>query len=182
MLRRLMLVTSAATIVLFWGGRGASAGGAVFNFTDEDGDRIEVGEQPVRPGQILTAHTSFSPNIGGMGGIGDGPYFVYLVRGSRVVPPAALPPTAIELGRLEIVQEPFSPVARITFIVPRVPTGEYSLSVCNHPCTVDGLGVYVRGRGKGQGRSTPPHVRSENRSSFEPHATERRAPRAIVDR
>lgn len=144
MLRRITLVTLVAALFMFAGGA-VSAGGAVFEIVDEDGDRILPWEQSVQPGRVLTAHTSFSPHIEGLGGIDDGPYVVYLNPGSRYVRPGSVPPTAIALGQLEIVQARFSTVARVTFTVPSVPTGEYTMSLCNDPCTVDGLGDIVGG-------------------------------------
>jgi hypothetical protein len=115
----------------------------VFEIVDEHGDRVERGEQSAQPGQVLTAHTSFSPHIAGRGGIDDGPYVVYLLPGSRYVGPESIPPTAIELGQPEIVRGRFTTVPRVTFTVPSVPTGEYTMSLCNVPCTVDGLGDIV---------------------------------------
>jgi hypothetical protein len=143
MLRRITLVILAA-LFMFAGGA-VGAGGSVFEVVDEDGDRVVRGEESVQPGQVLTAHTSFSPNIAGLGGIDDGPYVVYLNPGSTYVRPGSVPPTAITLGQLEIVRKRFSTVARITFTVPSVPTGEYTMSLCNDPCTVDGLGDIVGG-------------------------------------
>jgi hypothetical protein len=143
MLRRITLVILAA-LFMFAGGA-VGAGGSVFEVVDEDGDRVVRGEESVQPGQVLTAHTSFSPKIAGLGGIDDGPYVVYLNPGSTYVRPGSVPPTAVTLGRLEIVRERFSAVARITFTVPSVPTGEYTMSLCNDPCTVDGLGDIVGG-------------------------------------
>jgi hypothetical protein len=145
-LRRITLIILMAGLFVLAKGAAVSAGGAVFGLTDEDGDRVRRGEQSVQPGQILTAHTSFSPQIAGLGGIDDGPYVVYLLRGSRYVHPGSVPPTAIDLRQLEIVQgRRFGTVARITFTVPNVPTGDYTMSLCNDPCAVDGLGDIVGG-------------------------------------
>lgn len=145
MLRRIALVTLFAMLLIVGGGGAASAGGAVFEIRNDDGDRVPRGEQFVQPGQVVTAHTSFSPHIAGLGGIDDGPYVVYLLPGSKYVGPGRVPPRAIALGQLEIVKARFSTVARITFTVPSVPTGEYTISVCNDPCTVDGLGDITGG-------------------------------------
>ena len=145
MLRRITLVTLLAMLSIFAGGGAATAGGAVFEIVDAEGDRVVRGEEFVQPGEVVTAHTSFSPRIAGLGGIDDGPYVVYLLPGSRLVDPGSLPPKAIALGQLEIVQGRFGSVARISFTVPRVPTGEYTMSLCNDPCTVDGLGDIVGG-------------------------------------
>lgn len=144
-MRRITLIILMAGLFLLATGEAVSAGGAVFGFTDEDGDRVRRGEQSVQPGQILTAHTSFSPQVAGRGGIDDGPYVVYLLRGSTYIHPGSVPPTAVALGQLEIVPGRFSTVARITFTVPNVPTGGYTMSLCNDPCTVDGLGDIVGG-------------------------------------
>jgi hypothetical protein len=145
MLRRITLVALSSALFVLAGGAAVRAGGAVFEIVDEDGDRVERGEESVQPGQVLTAHTSFSPHIAGLGGIDDGPYVVYLLPGTRYVGPGSIPPTAIALGQLEIVQGRFTTVARVTFPVPSVPTGEYTISLCNDPCTVDGLGDIVGG-------------------------------------
>jgi hypothetical protein len=145
MLRRIVLITLFAMLSIAAGGGAATAGGAVFEIVGADGDRVARGEDFVQPGEIVTAHTSFSPHIAGLGGIDDGPYVVYLLPGLRFVGPGSLPPKAIALGQLEIVQGQFATVARISFTVPRVPTGEYTISLCNDPCTVDGLGDIVGG-------------------------------------
>ena len=145
MLRRITLITLFAMLSIAAGGAAATAGGTVFEIVDADGDRVVRGEEFVQPGEVVTAHTSFSPHIAGLGGIDDGPYIVYLLSGSRFVGPGSLPQTAIALGQLEIVQGRFGTVARISFTVPRVPTGEYTISLCNDPCTVDELGDIVGG-------------------------------------
>jgi len=145
MLRRIALVTLFAMLSIAGGAGAATAGGAVFGIVDADGDRVVRGEEFVQPGEVVTAHTSFSPHIAGLGGIDDGPYVLYLVPGSRFVSPGSLPPKAIALGQLEIVRGRFGTVARISFTVPTVPTGEYAMSLCNEPCTVDGLGDIVGG-------------------------------------
>ena len=145
MLRRIALVTLFAMLSIAAGGGAATAGGAMFEIVDADGDRVVRGDDFVQLGEIVTARTSFSPHIAGLGGIDDGPYVVYLLPGLRFVGPGSLPPKAIALGRLEVVQGRFGTVARISFTVPRVPTGEYTISLCNDPCTFDGLGDIVGG-------------------------------------
>jgi hypothetical protein len=145
MVRRIALVTLFAMLSIAAGGGAATAGGAVFEIVDADGDRVVRGEEFVQPGEVVTAHTSFSPHIAGLGGVDDAPYVLYLLPGSRFVDPGSLPPKAIALGQLEIVRGRLGTVARISFTVPRVPTGEYTMSVCNDPCTADGLGDIVGG-------------------------------------
>jgi hypothetical protein len=145
MLRRIALVTLFSMLSIAGGAGAATAGGAVFRIVDADGDRVVRGEEFVQFGEVVTAHTSFSPHMAGLGGIDDGPYILYLLPGSRFVSPGSLPPKAIALGQLEIVQGRFGTVARVSFTVPRVPTGEYTMSLCNDPCTVDGLGDIVGG-------------------------------------
>ena len=87
MLRRIALVTLLSMVSIAAGAGAATAGGAVFEIVDADGDRVVRGEGFVQPGDVVTAHTSFSPRIAGLGGIDDGPYVLYLIPGSRFVSP-----------------------------------------------------------------------------------------------
>jgi hypothetical protein len=77
------------------------------------------------------------------GKVSDGPFTVYLVPANRWIPRngGATPAWAIPLGQLRIVEgNKYGMVASISFTVPDVPAGAYSLDYCNVPCTIDGIG------------------------------------------
>ncbi len=38
-----------------------------------------------------------------------------------------------------------SPVARTSFVLPALPSGDYTIEVCNDPCTLSGFGDFVQG-------------------------------------
>jgi hypothetical protein len=144
MLRRTSFATLCVLILVPALAGVAGAGGSVFDFRHEDGSAVPSGGF-VLPGDVITAHTSFSSRISGLGGIEDGPYLAYLVPGFRYVSPGNVPARALVLGPLEIVKTEFDTVARITFTVPVVASGDYTISVCNVPCTVNGLGDITGG-------------------------------------
>jgi hypothetical protein len=75
------------------------------------------------------------------GKVSDGPFTVYLVPEGRWLPRdgGVTPGWAMPLGELRIMRRP-GLVASISFTVPDVPAGSYSLDYCNVPCTIDGVG------------------------------------------
>jgi hypothetical protein len=77
------------------------------------------------------------------GKVSDGPFVVYLVPANRWIPRngGTTPTWAIPLGELRIAEgNNYGMVASISFTVPDVPAGSYSLDYCNVPCTIDGIG------------------------------------------
>jgi hypothetical protein len=77
------------------------------------------------------------------GKVSDGPFVVYLVPANRWIPRngGATPAWAIPLGELRITEgNNYGMVASISFTVPDVAAGSYSLDYCNVPCTIDGIG------------------------------------------
>jgi hypothetical protein len=77
------------------------------------------------------------------GKVSDGPFVVYLVPANRWIPRngGATPAWAIPLGELRIADgNNYGMVASISFTVPDVPAGSYTLDYCNVPCTIDGIG------------------------------------------
>lgn len=83
------------------------------------------------------------------GRVSDGPYFAYLVPGFRWFErPGSVPDYALPLGPITI--RPATGnfccwVAALIFTVPDVKPGRYSITYCNDPCTVDGLGDFDGG-------------------------------------
>src|ERR687896_289954 len=105
-------------------GAPARAGGGAF---DVHGDHLYWGERVVTRG-------GFANDIEGRGSIADGPWFAYLER------PGFVETSDIDEG-LRLGRISFGPgrgsfaVARLTFEVPRLRTGMYTLRLCNSPCT-----------------------------------------------
>jgi hypothetical protein len=78
------------------------------------------------------------------GRVSEGPYYAYLIGANqRFDRPGPVPPSAVPLGPITIRPATGNYccwVASIRFTVPNVSTGEYVVTYCNDPCTVDGLG------------------------------------------
>jgi hypothetical protein len=77
------------------------------------------------------------------GKVSDGPFVVYLVPANRWIPRngGATPTWAVPLGELRVAEgNNYVMVASISFTVPDVAAGSYSLDYCNVPCTIDGIG------------------------------------------
>ncbi len=111
-------------------------GGAFFNFDR----RYYV------PGEVVTTQTSFSNEVEKSGRIEDGPYFAYLLSSDRWIHPPEIPGDAIPIGPITITNPSGSvPTARITFTVPEIDPGPYTLTICNQPCSHATLGDLVGG-------------------------------------
>jgi hypothetical protein len=77
------------------------------------------------------------------GTVSDGPYHAYLVPQYEWFPKGPIPDYAVPLGPITIAPATGNKgewVATLTFTVPDVSTGRYSIDYCNQPCTVDGVG------------------------------------------
>lgn len=103
--------------------------------------------EPGRPGygvgETATFRGSFSMSGSLEGRLSDGPYVAYLA-------PIEIydvdDPSAIRLGEIQMAHSGTGGViATIAFTVPHVPTGQYQLTYCNEPCTVDGIGDLMGG-------------------------------------
>jgi hypothetical protein len=99
------------------------------------------------PGDVSRVHGSFG--TGSLEGtLADGPYVAYLLPENAWIEDTRVPEAAIRLGELRIVRdESYSKSASVTFTVPDVPTGWYSVAYCNEPCTVDGIGDLIGSQG-----------------------------------
>ncbi len=78
---------------------------------------------------------------------GSGPYYAWIApgRGGRV-DVRGLPAGATRLSafRLHWTSENFA-VARTSFVLPSLPSGQYTIEVCDDPCRLSGFGEYVQG-------------------------------------
>jgi hypothetical protein len=78
------------------------------------------------------------------GRVSDGPFYAYLIRANqRFDRPGPVPPSAVPLGPITIRHATGNYccwVASLRFTVPNVPKGQYVVTYCNDPCTVEGVG------------------------------------------
>jgi hypothetical protein len=115
----------------------ASGGGATFDFGS---DYVVIGDQ-------VTGRTSIWLGAKRSGEIEDGPFHAYLVPSSNDRwPEEGLPDDARWLAPISFDPLPGpSATATVTFEVPAVPPGAYSVTVCNDPCTVRSVGDLIGG-------------------------------------
>ena len=107
------------------------------------GSWLETEQRYYSPGSQATARTTFGQ--GQLEGrVTDGPYYAYLVPGYRWFPkPGPVPDYAIPVGPIAITPATGNYccwVATLTFTVPDLSPGRYSIDYCNDPCTVEGVG------------------------------------------
>jgi hypothetical protein len=94
-------------------------------------------------GESATFRGSFSMSGSLEGRMSDGPYLAYLAPFEIY---AVDHPRAIRLGEIQLVRsDVWGAIASVEFTVPAVPTGQYHLTYCNDPCTVDGIGDLMGG-------------------------------------
>jgi hypothetical protein len=112
------------------------------------GSWLETDEQYYPPGSPATARGTFGPGAY-EGRLSDGPYLAYLVPGFRwFEKPGSVPDYATPLGPITIRPATGNYccwVASLTFLVPDLPPGRYSIEYCNDPCTVNGIGDLLGG-------------------------------------
>jgi hypothetical protein len=134
--RRALCVAMAAVALQLVATPAASGGGATFEFDD---DYLVIGE-------TVTGRTSVWLGARRTGGLEDGPFYVYLVPMTARYPEEGLPEGARWLAPITIepLPGPYA-TAKVAFEVPAVPAGGYTLTVCNDPCTVRGVGDLIGG-------------------------------------
>jgi hypothetical protein len=134
--RRAVCVAMTAVALLLAMTQAASGGGASFDFDDQ---YLVVGE-------TVTGRTSVWLGATRTGDLEDGPFHAYLVPQNARYPEEGLPKGALWLAPISLdpLPGPYA-MARVSFEVPAVPTGGYSLTVCNDPCTVQGVGDLIGG-------------------------------------
>jgi hypothetical protein len=112
------------------------------------GSWLETEDPYYPPGSQATARGTFGPGAY-EGRASDGPYYAYLVPGFRwFEKPGPVPDYAIPLGPITIRRATGNYccwAASLTFTVPDLPPGRYSIDYCNDPCTVNGIGDLIGG-------------------------------------
>lgn len=129
---RFILAVCVVAVTVIAGGL-AHAGGA---------SSLDLDQRYLVVGHTVTGRTIFwTEQFQGTGSVEDGPYFAYLLPGDTLIRPPVIPPAAIPLGHLRISRDPGpTALAWLTFTVPDVPAGDYTIDFCNDPCTHSSVG------------------------------------------
>jgi hypothetical protein len=130
------IVSVSAGVALMVGVPPAGAGGVSW---------LEFDRRYLVVGHRVTGSTAFFDDASGRTGgrIADGPYTAYLVPDERWIEPPTIPAKAIPLGTLGIadIGRPGGMArAHLTFTVPDVPPGRYTIGLCNDPCAKSSVG------------------------------------------
>jgi len=76
----------------------------------------------------------------------SGPYYAWIARAGGSVDDQGIQSDAIRLSAFEVrwASRQFA-VAHSSFVMPALPSGDYTIEVCNDPCTLSGFGDFVQG-------------------------------------
>ncbi|HSJ50681.1 MAG TPA: hypothetical protein VLA90_05275 [Actinomycetota bacterium] len=107
--------------------------------------------------EVSTRTRFFAEELEGSGPLDGRRYYAYLLTDSRgesfaMIDPPSIPTGAIRLGTVSVSGPvtdgdgyPYG-VATLTFTVPDVPSGDYSVGFCDDPCTHSTIGWLAWGR------------------------------------
>jgi hypothetical protein len=127
----------------------AQAGGNWLDIRPEDAvsSRWESWSGPFVPGTALEVRATLYARGPQANRLRDsGPYYAWIGPERGRVDVAGLPVGAIRLSAFELhwTSENFA-VARTSFVLPPLPSGRYTIDVCNDPCRLSGFGEFVQG-------------------------------------
>ena len=74
---------------------------------------------------------------------GEGPFHLWIERGERLEAGEPIPTTALRVGTFDM--RPDGRTGFASFVLPELPRGTYTLSVCDVPCTTYGFEEFVQG-------------------------------------
>jgi hypothetical protein len=135
-MRRFAVVVTTTVLVLGLQGTAAMAGGNWLDFRRADGGRSSTlspwGVAPV--GESLVARTDYLQRFFDT----TDRIHLWLERGEGVRPGAPIPESAIRLATFQMSAGGTG--GHAAFVVPSVPSGQYTLTVCDKPCTDEGFG------------------------------------------
>lgn len=144
--RGLFVIVTVAGLVAAMPVGGARAGG---NWLDirREGGRWGTWSGPFVPGTSLEVRaTLYTPGSRAGRLRTSGPYFAWIAPQSGRVDVNGLPAGAIRLSAFELrwTSSRFA-VARASFLLPALPSGRYTIEVCNDLCRLSGFGEFVQG-------------------------------------
>lgn len=149
-MRGLFVIVTVAGLLAALPGA-AQAGGNWLDIRRDDGvpgGRWDTWSGPFVPGTAVEVRTSvYTPGARPTNRLRDsGPYFAWLAPEGGRVDVNSIPDTAIRLSAFTLRwASDRSAVAHASFVVPAVPSGRYTIEVCNDPCSLSGFGEYVQG-------------------------------------
>jgi Tol biopolymer transport system component len=112
---------------------------------DSPGSSLAFDQGSYASGEIATGTAARVRTWPGNGEPGEGPFVVYLVKGTQPLWYRHLPKDAVEVGRLVAVKDGTDKYqVSATFKVPRLEPGQYAVWVCNTNCRT-GFGDLVGG-------------------------------------
>ena len=129
-IRMLLLTTTIGAMVLVSPSGAAANGGAyleldrTYYLAGDAGHGVTYVSLPARKEHLLD----------------EGPFHVFaLPRGVALREGHPIPPAAIRLGTVAVIEEDESYELETDFIVPDLDPGWYEIGVCNDPCTISGF-------------------------------------------
>jgi hypothetical protein len=147
--RGAFVVVTVAGLLAAMPAGSARAGGNWLDIRREDAvsSRWESWSGPFVPGTALEVRATLYARGPQASRLRDsGPYYAWIApeRGRVDVP--MLPGGAIRLSAFDLhwTSENFA-VARTSFVLPPLPSGRYTIDVCNDPCRLSGFGEFVQG-------------------------------------
>jgi len=128
-LRVLVVLVLAGSVV--WGAMPAGADGGAF---------IEFDRTYYIPGQTAVASAYVLIPKKKQFILDRGPFFAFVVpRGSVLQEGHPIPEGAVKLGTMTIHMRKNDTRLDVTFVMPELPGGNYSVQICNDPCTISGF-------------------------------------------
>jgi hypothetical protein len=134
-LRVVVVVASVGAMV--WGATSAAADGGAF---------IEFQKTYYLPGQTAVATSSVLIPKANRDILDRGPFYAFVVPGGASLREGrAIADTAVRLGVLAIRPRNHDTKLDLTFTMPELPDGNYTVQVCNDPCTISGFRTPLTG-------------------------------------
>ncbi|MEO8292061.1 MAG: hypothetical protein ABI635_02885 [Actinomycetota bacterium] len=148
--RALCVIVTVAGLLAALPAGAARAGGNWLDIRPEDtvSGRWESWSGPFVPGTALEVRARLYAHGPQADRLREsGPYFAWMApeSGDRVDLPG-IPSGAVRLSAFELHwTSPHFAVARTSFVVPALPSGRYTIDVCDDPCRLSGFGDFVQG-------------------------------------
>jgi hypothetical protein len=113
----------------------------------DGGAYVDLQRTHYLPGQTAVGETYISVPRSEQDRLDRGPFYAYVVpKGSSVTEGKPFPDGVIRVGTFSIERsEGKSFELRVSFTVPDVPGDEYSIALCNDPCTISGFQEPISG-------------------------------------
>jgi hypothetical protein len=113
----------------------------------DGGAYVDLQRTHYLPGQTAVGETYISVPRNEQDRLDRGPFYAYVVpKGSSVIEGKPIPGGVIRVGTFSI--EPYKGTSfelHLSFTVPDVPGDEYSIALCNDPCTISGFKEPISG-------------------------------------